>query len=76
MKSMTINIDDTLYEHIERYSLANGESVLSVLEKSCIIGFSVLISDIGQSSEDIEAWKKERNFGRYGRRKVLSHSLR
>lgn len=75
MKSVSINIEDAVYDYMEKFSVESGESILSIIEKSCLIGFSVLISKPIQSSEEIETWKRERNFGRYGRRKTVSHSL-
>ena len=77
MKSITINVTDDIYQYIEIYSSKNGEDILTIFTKCCLIGFQVLCSEPQENSQpkDIETWKKERKFGNYGRRKMLSHSI-
>ena len=78
MKSVIINIDDDIYNLLERYSFEHGEDVSVIALRCCVLGWSVLASDseVDQVSYGIEDWKRERGFGKYGRRKTLSHSLR
>ena len=75
MKSIIINIEDDIYQNLKMYSSENGEDVVTIAKKCFVAGFLLIKSDSESPSGDIEAWKKERSFGRYGRRKILSHTL-
>jgi hypothetical protein len=76
MKDVTIMIDDEFYAHLERYSFEYGEDISTTIVRCCALGLTTLISQAEGSSYTIEDWKRERSFGKYGRRKNLSHTLR
>lgn len=74
MKNITIYVDDDIYQFIEMYSSQVGEDISVIFTKCCIAGFQMLRSS-EISNNNIESWKKEHNFGKYGRRKTLSYTL-
>ncbi len=72
MKMITISIDDDLYNHLEQYSFEHGEDLSEIAQRCCMLGWTML--DV--STYSIEDWQRERGFGKYGRRKTLSYTLR
>ena len=36
MKSVSINIEDAVYDYMEKFSVESGESILSIIEKETV----------------------------------------